>query len=286
MKIGLLISGSLGMAVLRHLFSEKNIVFVMTDKNSSEIISFCQDNNLEVFLGNPRNGKCKAFINNKDIDVLISVNYLFLIEKDLISLPKRLAFNIHGSLLPSYRGRTPHVWAIINNEEITGVTAHVIDEGCDTGDILEQHSFSISESDTGGSILSKFESIYTSLVEKVLYALESGTLSPRKQEHSRASFFGKRTPEDGRINWDWQKLRIRNWVRAQAFPYPGAFTFLEDQKLIIDKISIVDYSYSYQMANGLILCAEPLLVKTPNGVMQIDKIRTENINPNKGQILK
>jgi len=130
-RLGLLVSGNLGSIALTNLESNHHVIFVMTDKNSVSIIDFCKHKKINYFLGNPRGGKCITFIQSFEIDVLVSVNYLFLIDKDLINFPKKLAFNIHGSLLPKYRGRTPHVWAIINNEKETGITAHRIDEGCD-----------------------------------------------------------------------------------------------------------------------------------------------------------
>lgn len=288
MQLGVLVSGSLGNSVLKYLDTIYPIIFVMTDKKSTSIINFCTDNKIKVFVGNPRKGRCRDFIKNLDIDVLISINYLFIIEKELISLPKRLAFNIHGSLLPKYRGRTPHVWAIINNEHETGITAHLIDEGCDTGDIIEQIVIRIGENDTGADILSKFTENYIPLVKTVLDKISSESIVLRKQEHNKASFFGRRTPEDGRINWNWHKERINNWVRAQADPYPGAYTYINDQKITIDKIQYSDFGFNYDMQNGLILQTKPnILVKTSNGVIKLVTIREqENIQFSKNTQLK
>ena len=116
MNLGILCSGYLGYEILSQLFSRFNIRFVFTDSNSKNIIEFCEYKELPCFIGNPRNGKATTFIKKYCSEVLISVNYLFLIEKDVISMGSKLAFNVHCSLLPKYRGRTPHVWAIINNE--------------------------------------------------------------------------------------------------------------------------------------------------------------------------
>ena len=156
MKIGLLASGKLGYSALKHLVAKEQLVFVLTNIDSKEIIQYCKKSDIPVYIGNPRNGRVKEFLKDMEIEVLISINYLFLIDENLIQLPRKLAFNIHGSLLPKYRGRTPHVWAIINNEKVTGVTAHVIDSGCDTGDIIEQIEVSIDSKDTGADILNKY----------------------------------------------------------------------------------------------------------------------------------
>ncbi len=278
MKLGILCSGGLGFEVLKHLIRNYLVDFVFTDNTSETIISFCNERKIPLFKGNPRNGRCHSFIESKRIDVLISINYLFLIEEELINLPKRLAFNVHGSLLPKYRGRTPHVWSIINGEQETGITAHVIDNGCDTGDIIQQITVPIEDSDTGASMLKKFSELYIPLVDSVLAKVFSGNLVFAQQDESKAIYFGKRTPADGLIDWNWQKERIRNWVRGQSYPYPGAFTYLGQQKITIDEVCFTDVGYNGDMSNGLILQINPnILVKTPNGVIWLKSFREKKL---------
>jgi methionyl-tRNA formyltransferase len=97
--------------------------------------------------------------------------------------------------------------------------------------------------------------------------------------------FGKRTPEDGLIDWNWQKERIRNWVRAQAYPYPGAFTYYDKQKVIIDEVAYTNSGFNSNMKNGLILAVKPKLeVKTPNGALVINKMRGNYPNFEIGKI--
>ena len=284
MSLGLLCSGRLGYQTLLKLLEKYQINFVFTDSKSKNIIEFCEQNKLRVFVGNPRNGRAKEFIDKNECEILISINYLFLIEQDIINLSKGLTFNIHGSLLPKYRGRTPHVWAIINGEEFTGITAHIINEGCDTGDILEQIKISIEPNDTGDNILTKYESNYLPLIEKVIDSFNQGKLKPKKQDPKKATYYGKRIPDDGLINWNWQKERIYNWIRAQAHPYPGAFTFLHGKKITIDEISYSDNGYEYNQPNGMILNGDPLIIKTPNGAVEIKSFR-EKIELTRGQVL-
>jgi methionyl-tRNA formyltransferase len=285
MKISLLISGGLGLEVLEHLLtSDVKIICVLTNKTSTEIIDRCEAAQIPTFIGNPRNGKGAEFAKQFEIDLILSVNYLFIIEKDLFSLAS-ISCNIHGSLLPKYRGRTPHIWAIINNERKAGITAHLIDEGCDTGDIIRQVEVQIAANDTGADILLKYNKEYLPLVDAVLQDFRNGTVNFTAQDHSKATLFGKRTPEDGLINWNWQKERIRNWVRAQANPYPGAFTYLEKTKIIIDEIVYSDLGFEQSQPNGLVISSSPLLVKTPNGVIELKKVRNNNRPFEKGQIL-
>lgn len=286
MRLGVLASGNLGYSVLIHLIEKNEVTFVMTDKNSLEIIDLCKKYSYPIFTGNPRNGKSHGFVEGKNIDVLISVNYLFIIEEDLIKLPTKFAFNIHGSLLPKYRGRTPHVWAIINNEKETGITAHIIDKGCDTGEIIEQVPVTIDYKDTGAMILRKYQQLYIPLIDAVLQKIEDDTIQLTPQENRKSTYFGKRSPEDGKIDWNWQKERIRNWIRAQAYPYPGAFSFYDDKKVIIDEIEYIDFAFNYEMPNGLVLSTKPLIIKTPNGVVEIKKIRDVKLDFEVDKILK
>ena len=275
MNLALFVSGALGFKVLDHLKESKHSIrCVFTDSNSERIVEKANENHLPIFIGNPRNDRALRFIDAYETDIILSVNYLFLIERLLFSKAK-LAVNIHGSLLPKYRGRTPHVWAIINNETKTGVTAHLIDDGCDTGDIVKQKEVIIDNSDTGADILEKFNKLYVPLVDEILSDFERGRIKPLPQNNENATYFGKRTPHDGRINWGWQKERIRNWVRAQAYPYPGAFTFYEglDEKVIIDEVVFTDRGFNEADRNGLIVSLNPICVKTPNGVLELRNIR-------------
>ena len=278
MQIGILASGSLGHKVLRALCDCYDISYLFTDSGSEELIQFAIENNIPFFKGNPRDGKAQQFLNENSCDVLISINYLFLIEPDLINHPNILAFNVHGSLLPKYRGRTPHVWSIINNEKKTGITAHLIDEYCDTGDIIEQIVVPIDVNDTGNIILKKYSELYFPLIVSVIDQIESNNLNYLIQNNENATYYGKRTPDDGLINWDWQKERINNWVRAQANPYPGAFTFYEGKKIIIDQIKYSDLGYFADESNGTILKSKPLTIKTNNGAVEIVSYRNDLIS--------
>ncbi len=284
MKIGVLASGNLGAICLKKCLSNLNPLFIATDSNSIAIIDIATKNNIPLFKGNPRNGKLAAFLSKNTFDIILSINYLFILEEDVIS-KAAYPINFHGSLLPKYRGRTPHVWAIINNEKITGITAHLIDTGCDTGDIVLQEKIEIDEEETGANILAKYENIYPKMIDKVLNRFIQKKLTTFPQDDTKATYFGKRTATDGAINWNWQKEQIKNWVRAQAFPYPGAFGYINNEKIVIDQITFSEYGFIDTDPNGLVLSTIPnVIVKTPNGAIELIKVRS-NINTiTKGQI--
>lgn len=278
MKIAVLASGNLGLKCIQELTKEYVLQFIATDSSSIGIIDYAQQNSIPCFKGNPRNGKLYAFANGFKTDILFSINYLFIIEKDIISLAA-YPLNFHGSLLPKYRGRTPHIWAIINNEKTTGVTAHLIDEGCDTGDIILQETIEINGDETGNDILQKYVALYPEMIRKIISQIQTKSLQIISQQNELATYYGKRTPDDGEIDWEWQKERIKNWVRAQAYPYPGAFTYINDNKIIIDKIEFSDLGYTNNIANGTVLKVQNkfITVKTPNGAIVISGIRNLNI---------
>jgi methionyl-tRNA formyltransferase len=286
MKIGVLASGRLGALCLEACKELIKPSFIATDSNSLNVIEFSENNKIPIFIGNPRNKRLSTFLGKESYDFFLSINYLFLLEEDAIKKAK-YPINFHGSLLPKYRGRTPHIWAIINNEKVSGVTAHIIDIECDSGPIVLQNSVDISELDTGADILTKYENIYPEMIFQVLAKYNRNDLQLRVQDNSKATYYGKRTPEDGNINWNWQKERIRNWVRAQAKPYPGAFGWLDGTKIIIDEIAFSDLGYNNSDPNGLILCVNPsVIVKTCNGAIELRTVRKGEYKYSIGKVIQ
>ena len=276
-RIGFLCSGDLGLNTLKKIQEEVSPQFIFTDKNSEGIIEFAENNSIPLFVGNPRKKNTYDFLKQFQTDLIFSINYLFIIERDLLAHPF-CAINLHGSLLPKYRGRTPHIWAIINGETETGITAHKMEEGCDTGNIFLQRKIPINWNETGADILMKFRKIYPEIVLEVISRFGENDLKQVFQDESKATYFWKRTPEDGKICWDWHKERIFNWVRAQANPYPGAFSYLEEKKIIIDEIEFSDHGFDCRIPNGTIIEKYPhVLVKTPNGIVSLSSIRNQEM---------
>lgn len=285
MKIGYLASGALGLSNLKSCEEYFRPSFIATDIGSIELCNYATEQGIPLFKENPREGRLSAFLSGSRYDLILSVNYLYLIEPDIFSASDYI-INFHGSLLPKYRGRTPHVWAIINNEKKTGITAHFIDANCDTGNIIFQKEIEIEDEDTGASILRKYEKCYPEMVVKIIKDVRDKCISSYVQDETRATYFGKRTPDDGEINWNWHKERIRNWVRAQSFPYPGAYTWIDNEKIILDHISFSDCGFDYSNPNGLVLEVSPeVLVKTPNGVVKLDGVRINENKIQKGLVL-
>jgi methionyl-tRNA formyltransferase len=167
-------------------------------------------------------------------DVIFSFYYRHLLGKEILSIPCSGAYNLHGSLLPTYRGRAPVNWVLVNGEKRTGVTLHHMVEKADAGDIVGQKEVVIEFEDTALTLYKKMCAAATELLDEVLPLMKAGRALRIVQDLGKGSYFGGRKPEDGRIDWCWPATRIYNLIRAVTDPYPGAFTHLpEGEKVFI-----------------------------------------------------
>jgi len=164
-------------------------------------------------------------------DFLFSFYYRSMLAPAMLATAPRGAFNIHGSLLPKYRGRVPVNWAIINGETETGATLHEMVEKPDAGRIVDQEAVPIGPDDLAVDVFRKVSGAAGRVLARSLPGLVAGTAALRPQDLSKGSYFGGRRPEDGRIDWSQPAKRIHDLVRAVAPPYPGAFTGLEGGRL-------------------------------------------------------
>jgi methionyl-tRNA formyltransferase len=156
-------------------------------------------------------------------DFLFSFYYRKMLPAGLLDAPARGALNMHGSLLPRYRGRVPVNWAVIKGERETGATLHYMVTKPDAGDIVGQQAVPILPDDTAFDVFGKVTVAAEMLLDRVLPDLLAGTAPRIPQDLARGSYFGGRKPEDGQIDWTRGAVEIHNLVRAVAPPYPGAF---------------------------------------------------------------
>ena len=159
-------------------------------------------------------------------DFFFSFYYREMLKRELLEIPKRGALNMHGSLLPKYRGRVPVNWAIIHGETETGATLHYMTEKPDNGDIVAQQAVPILPNDTALQVFQKVAVAAEVALHDVLPALLAGQAQAVKQDLSKGAYFGGRKAEDGIIDWSRSAKQIHNLVRAVAPPYPGATTRL------------------------------------------------------------
>ncbi|HKN01408.1 MAG TPA: formyltransferase [Candidatus Binataceae bacterium] len=166
--------------------------------------------------------------------VIYSFFYRNLLPQNLLDCAPLGAYNVHGALLPRYRGRASVNWVLVNGEKETGVTLHHMVARADAGDIVAQRSVEIEDRDTARTLYRKLVPLGAELIREFHPLIAAGCAPRRPQDISAGSYFGRRRPEDGRIDWRWPARRIFNLVRAVTHPYPGAFCVLgEERKLLV-----------------------------------------------------
>jgi methionyl-tRNA formyltransferase len=166
-------------------------------------------------------------------DIVFSFYYRNMICQEILDIPRLGAFNLHGSLLPKYRGRVPINWAVLNGETETGATLHWMVKRPDAGDIVDQEAVPIGPRDTAQDVFIKVTAVARRVLNRSLDAIKQGHAPRRPQDESQASYFGGRKPDDGRIDWHADNRQIFNLIRAVTHPYPGAFTDVEGRRFFV-----------------------------------------------------
>ncbi|WP_323835476.1 bifunctional UDP-4-amino-4-deoxy-L-arabinose formyltransferase/UDP-glucuronic acid oxidase ArnA [Photorhabdus africana] len=207
-------------------------------------------------------------------DVIFSFYYRNMLSEDILSLASIGAFNLHGSLLPKYRGRAPINWAILNGEVETGVTLHKMVLKPDAGDIIAQHKVAIAETDTALTLHGKIREAAEKLFDQVLPQIKAGMYPAIPQDESQATYFGRRTAADSEIDWRKSAMEINNLVRAVTEPYPGAFTFLGEHKITIWRACPLNEMHDKQP--GTVLSVDPLIIACGKGALKIINGQSES----------
>ena len=205
-------------------------------------------------------------------DIIFSFYYRNMISEEILSIPRLGAFNMHGSLLPKYRGRVPINWAVLHGERESGVTLHHMVKRADAGDIVDQEAVPIGPDDTAFDVFNKVTVASRKVLERQLAAIKAGTAQRSRQDESQATTFGGRRPEDGRIDWTESAERIYNLIRAVTHPYPGAFTEVNGKRLYIWQAKQLGRG---EGRPGTVLSVDPLRVATGSGSLEITRYQWE-----------
>lgn len=182
----------------------------------------------------PDTAKAPALLERvRDIapDFIFSFYYRYMIGAELLGCAREAALNMHGSLLPHYRGRVPINWAIIHGETETGASLHHMEVKPDAGALVDQQAVPILPDDTALDVFHKVTWAAEVVLHRSLPGLLSGTAKAAPLDLAAGSYFGRRRPEDGRIMWDWPARQVHDLIRAVAPPYPGAFSDAGGHKL-------------------------------------------------------
>ncbi len=198
-------------------------------------------------------------------DLILSCYYRRMIPARILDHARLGAFNMHGSLLPKYRGRAPVNWAILHGETQVGATLHRMVKRADAGDIVDAEAVAVGPAETAFEAMGKVVGAARRILARQIDALLAGTAPQTPQDEAQATYFGGRTPEDGRIDWTWPAARIVNLVRAVAAPFPGAFSDGAGGRLFV---------WRARKANGMgvpgtVLATAPLVVACGDGAVEI-----------------
>jgi UDP-4-amino-4-deoxy-L-arabinose formyltransferase/UDP-glucuronic acid dehydrogenase (UDP-4-keto-hexauronic acid decarboxylating) len=211
-----------------------------------------------------------------DPDLILSVWYRRLLGPELLAVPRVAALNLHGSLLPAYRGRAPLNWVLVNGETRTGVTLHHMTLAADAGDIVAQRPISIDPDDTAFTLYERMVKVGVELLLETYPAVLANTAARVVQDHARATTVPRRRPEDGRIEWTWPAARIFSMIRAVADPYPGAFVGDGPARLRLWSASMLEGSAG-GAAPGTIVRIVPsrgIAVATGQGLLLITRLQS------------
>lgn len=209
--------------------------------------------------------------------LIISAYYRHMISTKLLALAPLGAFNLHGSLLPRYRGRAPLNWALVHGEPRVGLTLHRMVARADAGAIVDQEGVEIPPRDTAEQAFRKVLPLVRVIFARQIDALLAGTAPETPQDESQATYFGARTPEHGRISWSAPSQQIFNLIRAVTDPYPGAFTELGGSRLMVWWAEPAPARPGARP--GEILALEPLTIATGDSALTLTRHEWRGVSP-------
>ncbi len=205
-------------------------------------------------------------------DLILSVYYRNMISTKVLGLAPLGAFNMHGSLLPKYRGRAPINWAVLHGEPRIGMTLHRMVREPDAGSIVDQEGVGIGPRDTAEQAFRKVLPCARGVLARQIDALLSGTARETPQDASQATYFGGRKPEDGRIDWSRTSREIFNLIRAVTDPYPGAFTDVGASRLMVWWAETDSVAASGKAGRpGEVLSVSPIVIATGDGAIELTR---------------
>jgi methionyl-tRNA formyltransferase len=218
-------------------------------------------------------------------DVLFSFYFRHMLSQDILNIPAAGAYNLHGSLLPAYRGRAPVNWAIINGEKKTGVTLHHMIGKPDAGDIVGQKAVEIEFADTARTLYDKLCAAAGEMLAEILPLIREGRPPRIPQDVTKGSYHGGRRPEDGRIDWSLPAVRIYDLIRAVTEPYPGAFGFLPGGEKMLIWWALPDWKGRNDHTPGQIeVEKKDVFIRTGDGRLKLLDIEVAGSRIKRGQI--
>ncbi|MFJ8433824.1 methionyl-tRNA formyltransferase [Kitasatospora sp. NPDC094019] len=275
------------------LESEHDVVLVVTHPRSEHayekiwsdsVADLAEEHGIPVLIRNrPDDDELLRRLEEAAPDIIVANNWRTWIPPRIYTLPKHGTLNVHDSLLPKYAGFSPLIWALVNGESEVGVTAHLMDEVLDAGDIVRQEAVAVGPTDTATDLFHKTVDLIAPVTVGALDLIAAGRTDFTKQDRSQASFFHKRAEEDIRIDWGWPADALERLVRAQSAPYPAAFTFHRGRRLEILAAVVSEGRYGgtpgrifYREGDGVVIVAGADARTGRNHGLAVTRVRTED----------
>ncbi|MFD4573299.1 methionyl-tRNA formyltransferase [Streptomyces sp. NPDC058417] len=275
--------------------SDHEVVLVLTHPKSDHayekiwddnVAELAEKNDIPVLLrSRPDDAELLDAVRAARPDIIVANNWRTWLPPELFDLPPHGTLNIHDSLLPSYAGFSPIIWALINGEDRVGVTAHRMNAELDAGDVLVQRAVPVGPTDTATDLFHRTVDLIGPLVRESLDLIASGRDAGQwqPQDRSKASFFHKRAAEDSRIDWRWPAERLERLVRAQSDPYPNAFTYHRGERLRIVAAGVSEGRYGgtpgrifIREGDGVVIVAGPDAHSGQSRGLLVRRVRTDD----------
>jgi methionyl-tRNA formyltransferase len=208
-------------------------------------------------------------------DLIAVAAYGRILHTPILHLPPMGCVNVHGSLLPKYRGAAPVQWAVINGETETGITTMLMDEGMDTGPMLLQERMVIMPEDTAGTLALRLAELGGRLLVETIAQLKAGTLTPKKQDDGQATLAPLLRKEDGLIDWTMKATSLVDRVRGLS-PWPGAYTFFGEERWNLWKVASTIGVTTDKPGTIVAVDKQSILVATGEGMLDLREIQTAN----------
>lgn len=208
-------------------------------------------------------------------DVIAVAAFGRILPPSILSLPRNGCVNVHGSLLPRYRGAAPIQWAIINGDSETGITTILMDEGMDTGAILLQERLTIEPEDTAGSLSVRMAALGGRVLVETLERLKAGTVTPKRQDDSQATLAPILKKEDGLVDWNSPARGLADRIRGLT-PWPGAYTFLDGDRWVLSKAAPLSEPATAAPGTITAVSKHAIHVATGDGLLTVTELQVAN----------
>lgn len=278
MKIGYFADGPWGHRAFDKIISDAslNIEFITVryDKRDSMLLKLAEKNRIPVELS--KNINSKEFIDKVrkyKVDLFVSMSFNQIFKSEMINIPHYKTINCHAGKLPFYRGRNILNWALINDEKEFGITVHYMDEGIDTGDIILQETYPITDEDNYGTLLTRAYDGCADVLYRAIKMIQNGEVNPIRQQDIDpvGMYCGMRMPGDEVIDWNQTSREIFNFIRALCIPGPQAVSWINGGKICINKARMVSGACTYKNTTGQVVgkTRDGFLIKTGDTILEV-----------------